>query len=65
MPTTTRENRARRLASDHGMRIRKLSDDAGYWLIDTATNSLVIGDQITHGVDIGFDLDTIEQYLSD
>jgi hypothetical protein len=65
MDTNTRENRARRLAAEQGWRIRKLRDDAGYWLIDNSTGGLILGEQIAAGVDIGYDLDAVEGYLRD
>ena len=61
----TRENRARRLAADQDWRVRKLRNGLGYWLIDNSTGGLILGEQIAAGVDIGYDLDAVEQYLSD
>ena len=67
MPTSTynrRESRLRRQAAREGYRLRKLRDDRGYWLIDLSTGGLVIGDQITRGVDVGSDLDVIDDWLN-
>ena len=66
MPTSTynrRESRLRRQAAREGYRLRKLRDDRGYWLIDLSTG-LIIGDQIARGVDIGYDLDVIDDWLN-
>ena len=67
MPTSTYnrcESRLRRQAAREGYRLRKLRDDRGYWLIDPSTGGLIIGDQITRGVDIGYDLDVIDDWLN-
>ena len=64
MSEKSRENRIRRLAHREGMRLHKLRDDGGFWLFDNAINCLVIGQEITRGVRIGYDLDVFGEYLS-
>jgi hypothetical protein len=60
----THERRARREAARCGLRLKKLRDGDGYWLIDNDTNCLVMGHEITRGVRIGYGLDVIEEYLN-
>jgi hypothetical protein len=59
------ERRLRRLADQQGYRISKLRNGDGYWLIDVDTGGLVIGEEVTRGVRIGYDLDVIEDWLCD
>ncbi len=64
MPTAqTLERRVRREAERQGLRLKKLRNDDGYWLIDISTGGLVLGEEITRGVRIGYDLDAVEEWL--
>jgi hypothetical protein len=60
------EARMRRLATRNGYRLHKLRGDNGYgyWLFDTTTNVLVIGEEIARRVRIGHDLSVIEEFLT-
>ena len=58
------ERSIRRLADREGYRLRKLRGDRGYWLSDLSTGGLVIGECITRGVEIGYELDVIEEWLT-
>ena len=49
-------------------RLRRTNDGYygdGYWLIDNRTNGLVLGEQIARGVNIGYHLDAVEEWLRD
>jgi hypothetical protein len=59
-----RENHLRRLAARHGCRLRKLRGDDGYWLIDNSTGGLLVGEEVTRGVRIGYDLGVVEEWLT-
>ena len=61
--TSAREKRGRRAADREGYRLHKLRGDDGYWLIDIGTGALWISQQIAAGVNIGEDLDVIENSL--
>jgi hypothetical protein len=58
-----RSTRLRRLADKQGYQLQKLRGDDGYWLSDATTGGLVIGEGITRGVRVGYDLDAIEEWL--
>ena len=60
-----REWRLRQLADRQGYRLQKLRGDGGYWLLDVGTAWLIMGEQTTHGVCVGYDLDAIEDWLCD
>ncbi|MGD9621985.1 MAG: hypothetical protein AB7G47_13195 [Mycolicibacterium sp.] len=62
--TTAHEKRVRRLAAREGYRLRKLRDDDGYFLLDTDNCGLVLGEQITAGVNIGCSLDYVQDWLT-
>lgn len=59
-----REKRLRRLADKQGYRLHKLRSGNGYWLLDLDTNGLIIGEQVTAGVCIGYDLAVIQNWLT-
>jgi hypothetical protein len=59
----TRERRVRREADRQGLRLMKLRTGEGYWLIDISTGGLVLGEEITRGVRIGYDLGAVEEWL--
>jgi hypothetical protein len=60
-----RERRVRYRASRQGYMLHKLHNaDDRYWLIDAGTNFLVLGHQITRGVDIGCTLAAVEDWLN-
>ena len=64
MSTSIYEKRVRRLAARQGYRLSKLPDDGGYFLFDTDHSGLVLGEQITAGVNIGCTLDDVQDWLT-
>jgi hypothetical protein len=64
MPTAqAHERRVRREAHRQGLRLKKLRTGEGYWLIDISTGGLVLGEEITRGVRIGYELGAVEEWL--
>jgi hypothetical protein len=63
--TVYNERKLRGIADRQGYRLKKLRGQEAYWLIDVATGGLVIGEQIAPGVNVGCDLDTVNDWLFD
>jgi hypothetical protein len=63
MSIQAQERRVRRVADKLGYRLHKLRDGGGYWLLTVNTGGLVIGQQIARGVNIGYDIGAIEDWL--
>jgi hypothetical protein len=53
--------RVRREAIRYGLKLQKLRNGRGYWLIDRNTNALILGDG---GTMTGYDLRVIERELA-